>query len=512
MALEDEFIHVGARADAGAQKERPEGEFYDRWQTTGSAKHSFPPFNGAHALRQIYPNHSLVMTQDFRVNILGFPQVFATPLEKDPLLTQLVFISLSRRDSPIPGAVIDQMVYGGFKVKWREYELLLYVVQYPTPRGNVITQQYLLHNGPDDPARDLVLAATIFAEELHDEIWVYNQGFWFKDHAMWTQIQKADWKDVIMKDAFKKALRKDVEGFFASEKIYKELAIPWKRGLIMYGPPGNGKTISLKAIMKTCSEQGYAPLYVQSFQSRKGEEASMAEVFEKARQVAPCVIIPEDLDSLINDKNRSFFLNQLDGLEGNNGLLIIGTTNHFERLDPGLSTRPSRFDRKYKFDDPDRDERALYARYWQKKLASNKQIEFPDSLVDEVADLTDKFSFAYLKEAFVSTLVTLAGIEGDDKPSFEKLLKEEIQTLRSQLDKQVLSSPFSSADPVLASSTPSGTAQHPELPAQREYAPNVDPYYSRAGVQCALDRIYTIARPTYSHGNTPHNGRGRYQG
>lgn len=77
-----------------------------------------------------------------------------------------------------------------------------------------------------------------------------------------------------------------------------------------------------------------------------GEEAAMADVFNKARQLAPCVIILEDLDSLINDRNRSFFLNQLDGLEGNDGLLIIGTTNHFERLDPGLSTRPSRFDRK----------------------------------------------------------------------------------------------------------------------------------------------------------------------
>lgn len=72
----------------------------------------------------------------------------------------------------------------------------------------------------------------------------------------------------------------------------------------------------------------------------------MEEVFSKARQSAPCVMILEDLDSLINDNNRSFFLNQLDGLESNDGLLIIGTTNHFERLDPGLSTRPSRFDRK----------------------------------------------------------------------------------------------------------------------------------------------------------------------
>lgn len=72
----------------------------------------------------------------------------------------------------------------------------------------------------------------------------------------------------------------------------------------------------------------------------------MEIIFEKARSEAPCVLILEDLDSLITDQNRSFFLNQLDGLEGNDGLLIIGTTNHFEKLDPALSTRPSRFDRK----------------------------------------------------------------------------------------------------------------------------------------------------------------------
>lgn len=77
-----------------------------------------------------------------------------------------------------------------------------------------------------------------------------------------------------------------------------------------------------------------------------GDEASMEIIFEKARSEAPCVLILEDLDSLITDQNRSFFLNQLDGLGGNDGLLIIGTTNHFEKLDPALSTRPSRFDRK----------------------------------------------------------------------------------------------------------------------------------------------------------------------
>jgi transitional endoplasmic reticulum ATPase len=58
------------------------------------------------------------------------------------------------------------------------------------------------------------------------------------------------------------------------------------------------------------------------------------------------------------------------------------------------------------FDNPDREERILYAKYWQKKLADNRNISFPDTLVWTVADATDKFSFAYLKEAlYVAILV-----------------------------------------------------------------------------------------------------------
>ena len=58
------------------------------------------------------------------------------------------------------------------------------------------------------------------------------------------------------------------------------------------------------------------------------------------------------------------------------------------------------------FDNPDREERILYAKYWQKKLVDNRNISFPDTLVWTVADATDKFSFAYLKEAlYVAILV-----------------------------------------------------------------------------------------------------------
>jgi transitional endoplasmic reticulum ATPase len=91
-----------------------------------------------------------------------------------------------------------------------------------------VSQQFLLHKGPEGPARQLLLQAGIWQNDLHNEIWVYEQGFWRKDHNLWTEVQKADWKDIILKDVFKKELQKDIYGFFASESVYKGLAIPWK--------------------------------------------------------------------------------------------------------------------------------------------------------------------------------------------------------------------------------------------------------------------------------------------
>ncbi|KAJ7490432.1 P-loop containing nucleoside triphosphate hydrolase protein [Mycena galericulata] len=425
----DDFVDIWADGD---------NEFHRSWSVQASAKHSSPSLQAFNALKKIYPNHSIVTTpQDVR----RLPTVLSSRLPNAPLVTTARVNLIGRVDGTVTGNIVDLIEFGAFQAAWKDYDFTIYTLTWVLG-FSITTMHFILHEGPETPTRALVLASGLYDQSLHEEIWVFNQGYWAKDHSLWEDVQTADWKDVILKDEFKTNLKKDIYGFFKSEAIYKELAIPWKRGLIMWGPPGNGKTISIKVIMKTCDALGFAPLYVKSFQSYQGEEASMLNVFNKARQLAPCVIVLEDLDALINDRNRSFFLNQLDGLQGNDGLLVIGTTNHFERLDPGLSSRPSRFDRKYLFDDPDREERALYVKYWQTKLKSNKDIDFADSLVDEVADMTAKFSFAYLKEAFVSSLVTLAGWEGDDKPAFADALKKQIKTLRKQLDK----APLNNAD------------------------------------------------------------------
>lgn len=148
-------------------------------------------------------------------------------------------------------------------------------------------------------------------------------------------------------------------------------------------------------------------LYVKTFNSFAGPEYGIRQIFLKARQMAPCLLIFEDIDSLVNVSVRSYFLNEVDGLESNHGILMIGSTNHLEQLDPGIAKRPSRFDRKYFFDVPSRDERVQYCEYWRNKLKDNKKIDFPKEMSARIADITDEFSFAYMKEAFVAALLVI---------------------------------------------------------------------------------------------------------
>lgn len=87
---------------------------------------------------------------------------------------------------------------------------------------------YTRSSGSEEPARDLLLTIGLWSDALHNEIWVFNQGFWRKDALLWRDIQSANWDDVILDADFKKALQKDIYGFFSSEKLYKDLGIPWK--------------------------------------------------------------------------------------------------------------------------------------------------------------------------------------------------------------------------------------------------------------------------------------------
>ena len=89
---------------------------------------------------------------------------------------------------------------------------------------------------------------------------------------------------------------------------------------------------------------------------------------------------------------------------------MVASTNHLDKLDAGLSSRPSRFDRKYLFPLPSEAERTLYCQFWRRRLKERKvEIEFPMKICHAAALITDGFSFAYMQEAFVATLLAIAG-------------------------------------------------------------------------------------------------------
>ncbi|KIX06380.1 uncharacterized protein Z518_04356 [Rhinocladiella mackenziei CBS 650.93] len=314
------------------------------------------------------------------------------------------------------GIVADEVFFESYIYKWQNMAFLVYFVDGRDGAflGSQIRNQYILGNKA--AVRTLVATAGRYQSILHDEIWVFNQGFWRKDPLLYRSIMKSHWEDVILDQEMKDDLIETAQRFFDSRDQYDRLRVPWKRGIIFHGPPGNGKTISIKATMHMLYNRTppIPTLYVQTLVSFVPPEFSIETIFTKARQEAPCYLVFEDLDSLVTDQTRSFFLNAVDGLSENEGILMVGSTNHLERLDPGIAKRPSRFDRKYLFPNPNFDQRVKYCQYWQRKLKDNKGIEFPNEICEAAAKITDQFSFAYIQEAFVSALLTIARENKDD--------------------------------------------------------------------------------------------------
>jgi len=146
---------------------------------------------------------------------------------------------------------------------------------------------------------------------------------------------------------------------------------------------------------------------------------------------APGVGVLEDLASLVEDENRSYLLNELDGFAVNDGLLTIASTNHPERLDPSLIHRPSRFDRKYRFELPELDLRKRYLEQW----ASRAPAKINEEFMARGAELTTGFTFAYLKEVGLSTLMQWAS-EGQARPLGEVLI-----SVIEQLKQEILATP-----------------------------------------------------------------------
>jgi len=232
----------------------------------------------AKSLKRQYPNLELVITSAWNVDLLGFASAgFASFTSVDDagpgLPSSLIwrgYVPPARRLDGNPGAIAQGIRFGKFLYKWGHTEFVLYIVDgrdgsgpYPEVRNN-----YILGTNVHK-TEALILAAGKWGNELHEEIWVYDNGGWQKSAELFDSVKKASWDAVILDPKMKKTIINDHLSFYDSRPTYAKLKVPWRRGIIYHGPPGNGKTISIKAMMHTLYDRHdpIPALYVRNFSS-----------------------------------------------------------------------------------------------------------------------------------------------------------------------------------------------------------------------------------------------------
>ncbi len=185
-----------------------------------------------------------------------------------------------------------------------------------------------------------------------------------------------------------------IERFWTREDVFKEFGMPYKRGILMFGPPGSGKTSALQLIARDVVDRGGIVLIfdVDTFMSAYRH-------IRRVQPETPLVVLMEDLDAIL-ERRESTILNMLDGAEKMDKVVFVATTNYPENLGPRIINRPSRFDMRVFVDHPNDVGRKMYLEHLLEGHDVEGQFDFDRYVKD-----TKGMSLAHLKELFVSTVV-----------------------------------------------------------------------------------------------------------
>lgn len=204
----------------------------------------------------------------------------------------------------------------------------------------------------------------------------------------------------------------EIQRFWTLESKFKAYGLAYKRGILLWGPPGSGKSCTLQLIMADVIKRGGI---VVKFDDPYLFIDGM-RVLRQIQKDTPVVVMLEDIDSILKMYNESEVLNILDGVNETERMVFLATTNYPEELGHRIVNRPSRFDKRFKIGFPSAASRKMY---FEHLIGGKKKVKELGIELKQWVEDTDKFSIAHLKELFIAVHIL-----GDD-------YKEAVETLKS---------------------------------------------------------------------------------
>ena len=240
--------------------------------------------------------------------------------------------------------------------------------------------------------------------------------------------------DVAGEDEAKENLTEIVDYLHNPDK-YKEIGASMPKGILLVGPPGTGKTMLAKAVAGEANVPFFSMSGSEFVEMFVGMGASkVRDLFKQAKEKAPCIVFIDEIDAIGQKRNsgkmggndeREQTLNQLltemDGFEGNTGVIILAATNRPESLDPAL-TRPGRFDRRVPVELPDLKGREEILKVHAKKIRVSDEVDF-----QRIARMASGASGAEL--ANIVNEAALRAVRGGRKYATQSDLEESIEVV-----------------------------------------------------------------------------------
>ena len=200
--------------------------------------------------------------------------------------------------------------------------------------------------------------------------------------------QSIRFNDVAGEDEAKESLQ-EIVTYLKNPGMYKEIGATMPKGILLVGPPGTGKTMLAKAVAGESNVPFFSISGSEFVELFVGMGASkVRDLFKQAKEKAPCIVFIDEIDAIGGKRNASGMggndereqtLNQLltemDGFEGNSGVIILAATNRPENLDPAL-LRPGRFDRRVPVELPDLQGREDILKVHAKKVKTDNNIDY----------------------------------------------------------------------------------------------------------------------------------------